>query len=429
MSWEQELQMGQVALSKQEIEIAEKRFRSALASTQAEFWYPVPEIAEIQSLLAEALLLRGCYAEAKQFFEQSEDFFGSAEYAVDSFRRSINWYGLAEIIQQEKDQERALKLFKDAVPFLKHSSDHRHLFYERACAFISGVEEKPLLPWEMTETAKSKEMKQISEAISVAFDTPESEIEKARNWEQLLHQVTDCTQVGTPEKALEAYLLARKTLALAKTLFPLKHAASALTISQVASALGALRMFEEAAEHYRFAIEILQELFGVDSIEVAMMRMNLAHLFRKAEMYPDAHFQFCNAAANLVENEEVDQEQFQRHCELFLQMQAAWKCSSQVKELVRHAKEMEAAEKYSEAIQALFKAMKALAKYFPATHSLSLLVKDSLHQIYANLGWDEEVEALAKEISSLKASIEAEEKRWKDIISSLDQEAVLRQAA
>lgn len=76
MSWEHDLRLGREALSTSQLEVAEVRLRSALATASGEFWYPVEEMAEIQSALAEALFLKGCYAEAKQLFEESEDYFG-----------------------------------------------------------------------------------------------------------------------------------------------------------------------------------------------------------------------------------------------------------------------------------------------------------------------------------------------------------------
>jgi len=430
MSWEQDLRFGREAISTSQFEVAEVRLRSALATASGEFWYPVEELAEIQTALAEALLMKGCYPEAKQLFEQSEDYFGKAVDPVDGICRTMNWYGLAEIhIQQPESREMALAFFKKAATTLRLCTGYRQLFFKRASAFIDGLADKPLLPWEKAETERSQELRQITESISVSGELPQAEIDRLVEWEKLLEQSGNCLARETPEDTLEAYKLANQALELAMTLFPMHHTASALTMTAMATASGALRMLQQAEDLHSFAIEILEMLEGKDSVEVALARLNLAHLYRKAEMYNEADIHFRDAAAILNENADVDQDQFQQHASLFCDMLAAWKSLRQACLHIQQGKELELAQKFDEALVSYSQARRSLLERFPTYHNSCLLVEESIKQVYEKLGWTEQAEKLSGEIDALKLILDAQDNAWNKVMAAAPRLAIAKKAA
>lgn len=430
MSWEQDLRLGREALFRAQFEVAEMRLRSALATAYGDFWYPVEEIAEIQSSLAEALLLKGCYAEAKQLFEDSEDFFGNAVDSVEGISRTINWYGLAEIyIQHPESKEKALEFFKKAAVNLRLCSGYRQPYLERARAFISGIAEMPLLPWEKTETLRSHELRKLTELISVPADMPQDRVNRYVEWEKLLEQAGNCRAKETPEDTLEAYMLANEALELATTLFPMNHPASALTVMAMASASGALRMTRQAEDLFLCAIEIFEQVEGKDSVEAAIAKLNFAHFYRKAEMYSIADIQFRSAAEILNEHEDVDQESFQQNARVFCDMLTAWESIRGAKALLQQGKEKELAQQYEAALMSYLEAKRLLADHFPSNHNACLLVQESIKQIYENCGWAEEAQKLSNEIEAIKSALDAQEIAWRIAITAAPPLAIAKKAA
>ncbi len=430
MSWEHDLRLGREALSTSQLEVAEGRLRSALATASGEFWYPVEEMAEIQSALAEALFLKGCYAEAKQLFEDSEDYFGKAADSIEGMCRTINWYGLAEIyIQQAESKEKALNFFKKAAVNLRICTDYRQLYLKRANAFINDVAEKPMLPWEKAETMRSQELKQVTELISVPADMPQDLVNRYVEWESLLEQSGNCRAKETPEDTLEAYKLANKALELATTLFPMHHSASALTIMAMASASGAMRMLKQAEDLFLCAIEIFEQVEGEDSVEAAIAKLNFAHFYRKAETYEMADIQFRSAGEILYEHADVDQESFQQNATVFGEMLAAWKAMRQAQSLLHQGKEKEIAQEYDAALVSYMQAQRKLSDHFPTSHRTSLLVQESIKRVYENCGWSEEAQKLSKEIEACKSKLAVQEIAWAKAIDAAPTLAIAKKAA
>lgn len=430
MSWVQELRQGREALSESQHDVAEMRLRSALASALGEFWYPAVELAEVQTALAEVLLLKGCYAEAKQLLEQSESFFGTEGESVDGIIRAINWYGLAEIhIQQHATAKLALEFFKKAAPFLKHSTGYRELFYMRTCAFINESTKIPKLPWEKAETERSQEIRQVTESIVVAGELPQVVIAQLVEWEGILEKALTCLANETPEDILEGYKLANQGLELATMLFPLHHAASAFSVTVMASASCAMRMLAQAEDLYKIAIEIHELLSGKRCMEAGLTRLNLAHHYRKVEMYAEADVYFRSAAEILSGNSEVHQDEFQRHARIFCDMLAAWRTAQESCLHIQHGKELELVQKFDEALLSFLKARRMLSQHFPKHHKSCLLVEQAIKQIYEKLGWHEKAAPIAKEIESIKCMLDVQEEAWKKVEAAAPPLAIAKKAA
>jgi tetratricopeptide (TPR) repeat protein len=430
MSWEQDMRLGRDALSESLYDVAEMRLRSALATASSEFWYPTEELAEIQTLLAEALLLKGRYAEAKPLFEQSEKFFLDQGESVEGIVRAMNWFGLAEInFQQLETANIALELFKKSAPFLLHGTGHRQLFHKRAIAFVDETGDAPPMPWEKAEMERLAQIRQVTESIVVCGELPQDVMAQLVEWEGLLEKSRNCLAKETPEDVLEGYKLANQALGLATRLFPLHHGASAYSMTVMASASGAMRMLGQAEDLYTVAIEIHEMISGKKSMEAGLTRLNFAHLYRKAELFEEADVQFRMAAEILSRNHEVNQDEFQRHSSMFCDMLAAWRTAQEACLLIQHGKELELAQKLDAALISLIKAKRMLSEKFPDEHKICLIVREAIMQVYEKLGWHEDVAKVSREIETIKNALDDKEIAWKKVATAAPPLAIAKKAA